>query len=177
MQTERLTLRNLTADDAPRVAELAGDWHVARMTARLPYPYSRADATAWIAELGQASDEVVFAIVHEGQLIGCFGYVVKDRRTAEIGYWIGRPFWGHGFATEAGRALVDHCFRCAGFTRLTCCHFVDNPASGRVIEKLGFRLVGPCSGYSEARAEEAPTLTYERRRSWSAYIASQGMPA
>jgi RimJ/RimL family protein N-acetyltransferase len=87
-----------------------------------------------------------------------------DDGSAEIGYWIGKPWWGRGFATEAAQALVRHCFATVGIERLTCCHFVDNPASARVIRKLGFRLVGPCTAWCEARGADVETLLYERRR-------------
>lgn len=169
IRTARLALRPLVLADAARVAALAGDWDVARMTARIPYPYRLVDADAWIGSIGR--DEFVRAIEHEGELVGACGYVAGDNGAAEIGYWLGRPYWGRGFATEAGRALIAYCFEDGGFKRLTCCHFDDNPASRRVIEKLGFRLIGPCSGWSEARGCMAPTLKYAQTRSWSRFLA------
>jgi RimJ/RimL family protein N-acetyltransferase len=162
MRSPRLTYRPIDPRDASRIAVLAGDWDIARMTARIPHPYSLVDADQWIASIG--GDEFVRAIEHQGELIGAVGYIEHDREQAEIGYWIGKPWWGRGFATEAAEALVRHCFTTARIDRLTCCHFVDNPASARIIAKLGFRLVGPCTAWSEARGAEAATLTYERRR-------------
>jgi ribosomal-protein-alanine N-acetyltransferase len=94
--------------------------------------------------------------------------VRNDERTAEIGYWIGKPWWGHGFATEAASALVRYCFATVGFKRLICCHFEDNAASRRVIEKLGFYPNGVCSAWCEARQEEVPTRSYEMRRPMAA---------
>lgn len=167
--TGRLTLRPLVLADAARIAALADDWDVARMTARIPFPYTLVDADAWIGSIG--ADEFVRGIEHEGELIGACGYVVDEAGAAEIGYWLGRDYWRQGFATEAGRGLVDHCFGAAGFKRLVCCHFVDNPASRRVIDKLGFKLIGPCSGWSEARQSMAPTLRYARNRPWGRYLA------
>ena len=110
------------------------------MTSRIPHPYTLIDADLWIASLG--NDEFVRGVEHGGALIGAVGYIEGEDREAEIGYWIGKPWWGYGFATEAARALVDHCFGPAGFVRLTCGHFIDNPASARVIAKLGFRRTG-----------------------------------
>lgn len=170
MKSPRLQFRPLTPADAPRVALVSGEWDVARMTARIPYPYSERDAAGWIASVGDGTDEFVRGIEHEGVLIGACGYVVDADGAAEIGYWIARTHWGQGFATEAGRALIGYCFRKARFRRLTCCHFTDNPASRRVIEKLGFRLIGPASGWSDARRHEAPTLRYEQWRTWSHYL-------
>jgi ribosomal-protein-alanine N-acetyltransferase len=157
IRTRRLTLRPLGLRDAARIAELAGDWDIARMTARIPYPYSVRLAEEWIAEINDT--ECVLGIVHRFRLIGCCGYV-PDEQSADIGYWIGKPWWGRGFATEAARALIDHCFD-RGFERVTCGHFADNPASGRVIAKLGFIAVGRERLWCEARGEHVETLRYE----------------
>lgn len=162
MKSRRLTYRKLEAADAPRVAEFAGDWDIARMTARIPFPYTAAMAATWIAEI--PDDEYVRAIVLDGQLIGSTGYIEDENKTAEIGYWIGRPWWGRGYATEAADALVHHCFTRKRFPRLTCCHFVDNAASARVIAKLGFKPTGTCTAYSDARKREIETIRYELKR-------------
>lgn len=168
MRTRRLRLRPLTPEDGPRIAAFAGDWDVARMTARVPHPYPAATANHWIDDL--APGEVVHGIEYKGELIGLCGYLPGGDGSAEIGYWIGKPWWGQGFATEAARALVNHCFGRARLRRLTCCHFVDNPASARVIAKLGFELVGPCRAWCEARRAEVEALRYERRRPFKARL-------
>lgn len=162
VKTSRLVLRPLAAGDAERIAALAGDWDIARMTARIPYPYSIALAHQWIGDL--ADGEVVYGIVHRGELIGVTGYLPDDVGGAEVGYWIGKPWWGHGFATEAADALIKQCFASGKVVRVTCSHFVDNPASQRVITKLGFQLVGPARAYCDARRREVATLRYERQR-------------
>ncbi|MEI9901269.1 MAG: GNAT family N-acetyltransferase [Hyphomicrobium sp.] len=164
MRSPRLTYRPIDPRDASRISVLAGDWDIARMTARIPHPYSLVDADQWIASIG--SDEFVRAVEHNGELIGAVGYIERDSEQAEIGYWIGKPWWGHGYATEAARALVKHCFGEAGFKRLTCGHFIDNSASARVIKKLGFRLEGSGSQWCEARQSDVPTIRYVRRRPW-----------
>ncbi|WP_291176985.1 GNAT family N-acetyltransferase [Hyphomicrobium sp.] len=168
IKTRRLVLRELTDSDAPELARLAGDWEVARMTARIPFPYSEALAREWLATL--APGEFVRAVTFQGTLVGAVGYVPNDDGSAEIGYWIGRPWWGRGFASEAATALVRHCFTKAGFKRLTCCHFEDNPASQRVIEKLGFRLSGASSAWSDARQAEFPARCYELNRPRTAVL-------
>jgi RimJ/RimL family protein N-acetyltransferase len=162
MRSPRLTYRLIDARDAGRIAVLAGDWDIARMTARIPHPYSLVDADQWIASIGE--DEFVRGVERDGELIGAVGYVFRDREQAEIGYWIGKPWWGNGYATEAARALVDYCFGEAGFSRLTAGHFSDNPASARVIAKLGFRRIGKGAQWCEARQSEVPTVRYTRRR-------------
>lgn len=161
MRTQRLLLRDLTPRDARRIAMLASDWDVARMTGRIPYPYSEQLAHQWISDL--AEGEYVQAIVHQNVLVGICGYV-PDGDAAEIGYWIGKPWWGRGFATEAAGAIIGHCFIEAGFERITCGHFADNPASGRVIAKLGFRFTGTDLVWCEARQADVETLKYERLR-------------
>ncbi len=162
MRSARLSYRPIEAADAGRIAVLAGEWDIARMTSRIPHPYSLIDADLWIASIG--NDEFVRGVEHEGELIGAVGYIEGKDRQAEIGYWIGKPWWGHGFATEAAGALVGHCFGPAGFLRLTCGHFIDNPASARVIAKLGFRRIGAGRQWCEARKSEVDTIRYARRR-------------
>jgi RimJ/RimL family protein N-acetyltransferase len=162
MRSQRLSYRPLDAADASRIAALAGEWDIARMTSRIPHPYSLIDADLWIASIG--NDEFVRGVEHNGDLIGAVGYIEGAAGQAEIGYWIGKPWWGQGFATEAAGTLVDYCFGTLGFRRLTCGHFVDNPASARVIAKLGFRRIGKSSQWCEARKTEVNTIRYARRR-------------
>jgi [ribosomal protein S5]-alanine N-acetyltransferase len=165
MKTARLTLRSLSADDARRIAMLGGDWDVARMTGRIPYPYSEDAALHWVS--GLADGEVVFGIDHNGELIGICGFSPLGLGLAEIGYWIGKPYWGQGFASEAAETLMAFGFTKGGVKKFTCRHFTDNPGSARVAAKLGFRPTGSCTGWSEARQQDLPTLTYERRRPWT----------
>ena len=101
IKTARLRLRPLTPSDAGDIATLAGDWDVARMTGRIRHPYSLVDADQWISKL--SDDEFVRGVELDGKLIGAVGYVPNEDGSAEIGYWIGKPYWGHGFATEATR--------------------------------------------------------------------------
>jgi [ribosomal protein S5]-alanine N-acetyltransferase len=162
MKTKRLTLRPLEDRDAPRIAALAGDWAVASMTARIPYPYDESYAHLWIS--GLEDGEFVRGVELDGELIGATGYFGDDDGAAEIGYWIGKPWWGRGFATEAASMMVRYCFTTAALPRIVCCHFVDNPDSQRVIEKLGFKSTGTGRAYCEARQCEVATIRYELRR-------------
>lgn len=160
IRTARLLLRPLDEGDIDVIVRLAGDWDVASMTARIPYPYTAADARAWLAELEPG--EVVRGIERDGELVGATGCLpALDGGSAEIGYWIGKPYWGNGYATEAATALVAHCFATLPYDRLTCCHFSDNAASARVIAKLGFRHAGSCSHWCEARRIDAPAEHYQ----------------
>ena len=149
VETQRLVLRPLGLDDARDVQALAGDFAIADTTARIPHPYEDGMAEAWIAGLAEAlrpHSESVFGIEEgaSGRFIGTVGLVSPgEDGDAELGYWIGRPYWNRGFATEAARVVVDFGFEFVGCARLHANHFSRNPASGRVLQKLGFRHGGP----------------------------------
>lgn len=134
--TTRLRLRRLTVADAPAMAALLGDDHEAiRMTSHVPDPCTVDGARGWIA-LRSGPDSHPFAIEHGGAMIGCIGFRLAGG-VAGLGYWIGRAHWGHGFATEAARAILAHA-AALGAHRVDADTFTDNPASRRVLAKLGF---------------------------------------
>lgn len=142
LRTQRLTLRPPALADAARVSLLAGEYEVASMTGTIPHPLSEQMAAEWIGEVSKGEEGVVFMIEQGGAIIGCTGYRAFGDDHAELGYWIGKPFWGNGYATEAVRALIAHAFDADGFDYLRAGYFSDNPASARVIEKLGFVAQG-----------------------------------
>lgn len=168
LKTERLVLRHFNFDDAPRVRELVGNWKVARMLARVAYPYSDRLAEEWIAghERAWATGRAFpFAIEKDGELVGCVGLDAQDEGQAyEIGYWVGEPYWNKGIATEAARALVVHAFEKSPVERLTAGHLVENHASGSVLTKLGFRYIGETRDWSEARREKVHALRMVLKR-------------
>lgn len=143
-RTERLLLRPGWAEDAPALATAIADEMIVRNLATAPWPYSLRDAEAFLA---QPRDPVLpsFLIFErtdgEPRLVGSCGLGRRPSGAVELGYWIARPFWGRGIATEAATALIEIA-RTMGFTRLEGSHFLDNPASGRVLEKLGFEPLG-----------------------------------
>jgi [ribosomal protein S5]-alanine N-acetyltransferase len=148
LRTERLLLRPFTPADAPRVRELAGDREVAATTLRIPHPYEEGEAERWIAthpKLFAEGRSVSFAIVlaAENMLIGAVGFEIsRGHDRAELGYWIGRPYWNHGYATEAAREVVRYAFETYDLHRIVAHYLVGNAASGRVMEKLGMRREG-----------------------------------
>lgn len=142
IRTQRLLLRPPTVADAPRVCALAGDYDIARMTAVVPHPYNEQMAVDWLRQVEAGEEGVVFMIEREGAVIGCTGYRAFDAAHAELGYWIGKPYWGEGYATEAVRAVIAQSFAGHDFAYLKAGHFADNPASRTVLGKLGFRLHG-----------------------------------
>jgi RimJ/RimL family protein N-acetyltransferase len=143
-RTERLLLRPGWAEDAPALAAAIADERIVRNLATAPWPYRLRDAEAFLA---QPRDPLLpsFLIFErtagEPRLIGSCGLGRRPSGTVELGYWIARPFWGRGFATEASAALVEIA-RALRLPRLQASHFLDNPASGRVLEKLGFEPLG-----------------------------------
>jgi RimJ/RimL family protein N-acetyltransferase len=158
IRTPRLRLRSLQASDAEAIARFAGDWDVARMTARIPHPYTVDDALAFIAERG---DELRYAVVLEATLVGCIGARATESGQFEIGYWIGKPYWGRGIATEAASALIRELQSKWPERAIVAGHASDNPASQRVLEKLGFRRTGQGRRWSVAREQELTCILYE----------------
>lgn len=164
IRTRRLELRPVHVADAPRLALLAGDYDVASMTGTIPHPYSEQMAGEWIASVLAGEEGLVFAISHTGLLIGCAGYRVRAEDHAEMGYWIGKPFWSQGFATEAVEALIRHAFEQPGLDHLTAGHFEGNAASQQVLAKFGFVPIGSETRDCAARGAKATCLTYRLDR-------------
>jgi RimJ/RimL family protein N-acetyltransferase len=148
LHTERLTLRPFSASDASDVQRLAGVLEVAESTLNIPHPYPDGAAERWIgshAEHFAHGREMVCAITLRGtgELAGAVGLVLEPAHArGELGYWIARPLWATGIATEAARSLVTFGFRSLGLNRIHAVHFSTNPASGRVMQKLGMQFEG-----------------------------------
>jgi RimJ/RimL family protein N-acetyltransferase len=144
--TERLVLRPPHEDDLADLVALAGNRSIAEMLARMPHPYGEAEALAFIAGRAAKPGECQYAIAlaDSGAFIGAAG--LQPSRHApgslEIGYWIGEPHWGMGYATEAAHALVDLAFRATDIEVLHASCRLINPASRRVIQKCGFQHAG-----------------------------------
>jgi RimJ/RimL family protein N-acetyltransferase len=147
LRTSRLLLRAFHPRDAPVVQSLAGVEEVALTTQNIPHPYLDGMAEAWIASHAPAWDEGKFlTLAVESDAHGLVGAVSLHfeaaHRRGELGYWIGLPFWGNGFATEASGALMMFGFRDLDLNRIQARHMTRNPASGRVMEKLGMSAEG-----------------------------------
>lgn len=148
IESDRLILRPMREADAPVMAELANDIRVIDGTLSMPFPYTLDDAHAFIAyarEHRATGQSLPCAIERraDGQFLGGIGLVLQPaHRRAELGYWLGVPFWGHGYATEAARALIDFGFGALGLNRIYAVHYHTNPASGRVMQRLGMTYEG-----------------------------------
>ena len=139
--TERLSLRWPNDGDSDAIVGIVGDWQVARRLARVPHPYGPAEARFFVEQVVPA--EWVWAITLRDcdELVGAIG-LTPDADTAELGYWLSPRLWGRGITTEAARVVVSFGFASLGLPYLTSGDFEDNPASGRVLEKLGFIETG-----------------------------------
>ena len=158
-RTPRLLLRPGFPEDAPALAAAIADEGIARNLATVPWPYRMRDAEAFLAS---PRDPVLPSLLifergpHGPQLAGSCGLGRRPSGAVEMGYWIARPFWGRGYATEACSALVEIA-RTLGLASLEGSHFTDNPASARVLEKLGFVPLGIVAPrMSCARGAEVP---------------------
>jgi len=147
-RTARLLLRPYHLSDAADLVRLAGAREVAATTLRIPHPYREQDALDFIASYGGESGKISrFAITlrENGQLCGGIGLRIDsapNEQNAELGYWLGVPYWGHGYATEAACAMVRYGFEALGLHRVYATHFAHNAASGRVLQKIGMRYEG-----------------------------------
>jgi RimJ/RimL family protein N-acetyltransferase len=158
-RTPRLLLRPGFPEDAPALAAAIADQAIARNLVSVPWPYRMRDAEAFLASPRDPAlpSFLIFERTDGApQLIGACGLARRPSGAVELGYWIARPYWGRGFATEACSALIDIATT-LGLDSLEGSHFLDNPASARVLEKLGFAPVGIVAPrMSCARGHEVP---------------------
>ncbi len=171
LETEQLVLRPFELSDAPRVQLLAGDRDVAAMTLLIPHPYEDGIAEAWIGlhqERFENGQEIVFAITLKAsaELIGAIGLVPNPHHDlAGLGYWLGKPYWNHGYCTEAAREVLRYAFTELRLNRVQAHHFSHNPASGRVMQKVGMRHEGTLRQHVKKWGEFYDNETYGILRS------------
>ncbi|MEM8530587.1 MAG: GNAT family N-acetyltransferase [Chloroflexota bacterium] len=148
LNTERLLLRSFTLTDAPIVQRLAGSRAVADTTLNIPHPYPDGAAAQWIGTHQQAfanTTGVIFAIVlrETNELCGAISLgITKQHHRAEMGYWLGVSYWNQGYTTEAARTLLGYGFNELQLHRINAHHLTRNPASGRVMQKIGMTYEG-----------------------------------
>lgn len=162
-RTERLLLRPGWAEDAPALHQAIADEMIVRNLASAPWPYQPQDADQFLANWPQGIDNRFLMIQRTAKaprLIGCIGLEPCANGSVELGYWIARPYWGLGFATEAGRHMAQLA-KSLGHRQIMAAHFIDNPASGAVLRKLGFHATGERSQrYSKARGANVAAIEY-----------------
>jgi RimJ/RimL family protein N-acetyltransferase len=167
IRTPRLFLRPAWAEDARALHRAIACWDVVKHLARAPWPYTLADAEAFVAgkvlEPGEASFLIFARTAGDPELVGSIGFGAWQGpgAEAELGYWIAPDHWNQGYATEAGRAVLALAFDGLRLPSLRAAHFVDNPASGVVLEKLGFVATGETAPYPcRARGSDVPAVVH-----------------
>jgi len=163
--TARLVLRRLVTADAPAVTRLVNDYSVAGNLARVPFPYREELAREWIASAAAQIDSgeaFHLAITQDGALVGCIGLTLKRSALPEIGYWIGRKFWGQGLAREAGEGLLAWAGTHLGVTEVEASALADNLASQAVLRHLGFVPQGEAVQPFLSRNRNMPVVMFRR---------------
>jgi len=185
LDAEHLRLRALRLTDAASIAILVNDWEVVRYTTSIPYPYDVDMARAFIASQAERwsvwqpgaslAEEIAFAIERKSdrELVGCIGLQPGETHGLEFGYWIGRTYWGRGYATEAVARLTRFAFEILRVNEIWAAAVPVNDASHRVLEKNGFAIVGAGTRDSEMRGRSLPVLT--RKLSRTQWLAAQSV--
>ena len=163
LRTERLLLRPTCASDADRAFQILNDWEVARMLRLVPFPPDRHENAKWFAdhqrewEAGQACR---FSIVDGEKMIGLVDIDGIDRHEGTLGYWLDRAAWGCGYALEAAHAVARFAAEDAGLRKLKASHAHDNPASRRILARLGFVHLDIVERFSRPRNETISQWRY-----------------
>jgi len=143
LETDRLRLRMPNAEDIPRMVQHANNKKISNMTLSMPHPYHEKDAIYWINMANQGFEDknhFIFAICKQSDnlFMGGIGLRLNTRfNRAELGFWIGEPFWNNGYVTEAIGKILEFGFERVGLHKIHASHFVNNPASGKVMRKNG----------------------------------------
>lgn len=173
IKTKRLLLRGFLPSDASAIQELAGAFEVAEMTLNIPHPYLDGMAETWMASHQkdfESGRDIVFAMIdlHSRQLIGAIGLIATMKfRRAELGYWVGKPFWNSGYATEASKAVIRYGFEEMQLNKIFATHMMRNPASGRVMQKIGMEQEGVLKQHALKWGEFVDLVAYGiLRESW-----------
>lgn len=146
IQLTRATIRSWRLSDAPSLARHANNRKVwLNLRDGFPHPYTHADAVSYIEMALGKNPETLFAICVDDEAVGGIGFTVRsevERLSAELGYWLGEPFWGKGIVTEAVSAITRYAMREFGLVRIYAMPYITNPASAKVLEKAGYMLEG-----------------------------------
>ncbi len=147
LTTKRLRLRPPRNDDAGAIQELVNNFEVTKWTSSIPHPYPEDGAASFLRDQDAAWKEgseygVAIELGATGEFMGIVGLMRKDPEFWEIGYWLGQPFWGHGYTTEAAKAVLSWAFATFRMDHIHARHFAGNEASARVLTKCGFRYTG-----------------------------------
>jgi RimJ/RimL family protein N-acetyltransferase len=163
LRTERLTLRPFEVTDAERLVAILSNWNVTHMLRMAPWPPTLENQRDWLGAHvieWRAGEAYRFALIHAGTLIGCADLDGLARGEGEIGYWLDETAWGRGFASEAASAVMEFARGTLGVTRFSSGHAADNPASGHVLQKLGFQRLDEVEVWSKPRQTTIRQVRY-----------------
>lgn len=146
IETDRLVLRSPIRGDVPQLVKLADNRNIASMLSALPHPYTRVDAIGFVEIIAQREDEKPFSVTLDGMLIGVMGFHFAAGEPAELGYWLGEPYWGQGFATEAGRVLLEVAQASGQYKAVKARALSENQRSIKVLSKLRFKKTREIKG-------------------------------
>lgn len=172
IETERLLLRPLRENDLVTLTSALNNYRIVRNTARIPWPYRLDDARAHLGRVSHAVPGTLQLMIAErtrpDTVLGAIGYEAGEAsHSAELGYWLAEPVWARGLGYEAARAVAAHGFEIAGHERLMAQYRHGNEASRRILDRLGFRIVGHDMMYSRGAGHETPVARLElTRREW-----------
>lgn len=141
LTTARLVLATPAMAHVPQMAVLANNKRIHEVLSRLPHPYAETDGAHFVTEIARGEAEFAWSILHDGNYVGTMGLHLLPEQLPELGYWLGEPHWGQGFATEAGRAVIEAA-RAAGAAALRSRALLSNIGSRNVLKKLGFTEMG-----------------------------------
>jgi RimJ/RimL family protein N-acetyltransferase len=161
--TKRLVLRAPIRGDVPDLVKLADNKTIAESLARLPSPYTRADAVGFVEIFAQRPDERPYAITLNDKFIGVVGFTFFEGKPPELGYWLGEPHWGKGYMTEAVRGLIESAHKAHGFELIAARALADNAGSLNVLGKAGFKPVKKPKRPLE-KVKDRPTVALELER-------------
>jgi [ribosomal protein S5]-alanine N-acetyltransferase len=165
LKTDRLLLRPTRGADADRAFEIQTNWEVTRILALASFPPDRQEIERWFADHPHewaAGRAYRFAVVHEEKMVGLVDIGGISEREGTLGYWLDRAVWGHGYAFEAAQAVTRFAAEEARLLKLKAEHADDNPASGRILARLGFRRVDRVELFSRPRNETISQCRYVR---------------
>jgi len=166
LKTERLLLRPPFIEDAAAIAAHLNQKDISWNLGRVPHPYTVAEAETWlqdVPEKWQNDTSYVMVMTLPGDdVIGCVSMRLLPMDVWELGYWLGKSWWGNGYTTEAAKAMLDWAERDLSISRFSSGHFIDNQASGRTLLKLGFTPVGETELFGLARGGKSPCIRYTK---------------
>jgi [ribosomal protein S5]-alanine N-acetyltransferase len=167
--TERLILRELRLSDAHEIADQINDIEIASKLARVPHPYTTADAVDFLGYAERMAQPTRLSAIcladAPDRLRGIISYEALETNTCELGYWLAKPLWGQGLMSEAARAMVAHAFEVGKVDLLKAGYFESNPASGKILLRAGFEPVGHKTIYSRALERDVASHAMQLSRS------------